>query len=298
MKPTESLSQDTTAVAASLAVMIEKEHTIYTCKGYLDPSDTIIITADDRMALVDWCYDFVDHCHISREVVASAMEMVDRFLSIPSQVTHLALHNRKVFQLLTIAALYSSIKVNETLAVGSTFFSEMSHSAYTAEEIENMELTLLIGLSWRCHAPTAHQVGLSILSLILPYVDIPEVTWGFLMDEMQYLTELAVRDYYLSTQRASTVALAAILKASNELDIQPLQDFMKAFSSILIDFGFEDIDRLIVGKEKLASLIVEDPTEIKEEAEEHNLIIESDNQCASLETRMSLSPMTTAITLR
>ena len=30
------------------------------------------------------------------------------------------------------------------------------------------------------------------------------------MDEMKYLAELAVRDYYFSTQRTSTIALAAI----------------------------------------------------------------------------------------
>ena len=79
-----------------------------------------------------------------------------------------------------------------------------------------MEGILLDGISWRCHAPTAHQVGLSILSLILPYVDIPEVTWGFIMDEMKYLTELAVQDYYFSTQRASTTALAAIFNVISD----------------------------------------------------------------------------------
>ena len=65
--------------------MIKKELTTYSCyDGYLNPSDPNMITADDRMKLVDWCYDIVDHCNFSRETVASAMEMVDRFLGMPS----------------------------------------------------------------------------------------------------------------------------------------------------------------------------------------------------------------------
>jgi hypothetical protein len=117
------------------------------------------------------------------------MEMVDRFLSMPSnsldvaRVSNEALRDQSKFQLLTIAALYSSIKVHERVALSSDLFAEICSRAYTAEEIEDMERILLSGLSWRCHSPTAHQIGLSILSLIMPYVDIPEVTWGFLIDE-------------------------------------------------------------------------------------------------------------------
>eukprot|EP00985_Skeletonema_marinoi_P020945 scaffold12598_cov141-Skeletonema_marinoi.AAC.5 len=219
MTPTENLSRNTEAVADSLAAMIKKELTTYSCyDGYLNPSDPNMITADDRKKLAGWCYGIVDHCKLSRETVASAMEMVDRFLGMPSnsadaaRVSDEALVDPSKFQLLTIAALYTSVKISEKVVISSDLFAEMCSHVYTVEEIEDMERTLLIGLSWRCHAPTAHQVGMSILSLLLPYVDIPEVTWGFLIDEMRYLTELAVRDYYFSTstQRTSTIALAAI----------------------------------------------------------------------------------------
>jgi hypothetical protein len=282
MKPIESL-RNAEDVADSLAAMIKKELTVYKCVGYLDPSDTSIITADDRMAIVDWCYYVVDHCQFSRQIVASAMEMVDRFLCIPSQVSHDALHNQKDFQILTVSSLCISIKMHETIPIGSNFFSKKSRGAYKAVEIDDMERTLLSGLSWRCHAPTAHQFGLSILSLLVPKVDLPEVTWGFLVDEMKYLTELAVRDYYFSTQRASTIALAAILIASDGLDFKPRQDFMKASSSIFVHFGFEDIDDLIECKNNLASLM-DDASEIvceREEAEDEGvtLILTSNNQC-------------------
>jgi hypothetical protein len=70
-----------------------------------------MITAADRMALVDWCYNIVDSCQCPRETVAMTMGMVDAFLSMPSSTADAArasdeaLHNQHKFQLLTIAAL-------------------------------------------------------------------------------------------------------------------------------------------------------------------------------------------------
>jgi hypothetical protein len=270
MKPTDNLARDTEAVADSLAAMIKRELTNY-CIGYLDPSDTTIITADDRKKLVDWCYDVVDHCQFSRQTVASAMEMVDRFLSMPSnsvdaaRVSDEAPRDQIKFQLLTIAALYSSIKVNEKVAISSDQFAEMCSRAYTVEEIEDMERILLIGLSWRCHAPTAHQVGLSILSLLLPYVDIPEVTWGFLMDEMKYLTELAVRDYYFSTQRTSTIALAAIFNVISDMSTKERQEQFGAFLRVIMGcFDFDDSKCIAAARARL-SLLTKPETVLQEE---------------------------------
>eukprot|EP00984_Skeletonema_dohrnii_P015376 scaffold6629_cov171-Skeletonema_dohrnii-CCMP3373.AAC.1 len=241
MKPTETenLSRNTEAVADSLAAMIKRELTTYSCyDGYLNHFDPNMITADDRKKLVDWCYDIADHCKLSRETVASAMEMTDRFLAMPSnsadaaRVSDEALIDQSKFQLLTIAALYTSIKINEKVAISSDLFAEMCSHVYTVEEIEDMERTLLIGLSWRCHAPTAHQVGMSIFSLLLPYVDIPEVTWGFLIDEMRYLTELAVRDYYFSTQRVSTIALAAVFNVISDTSTKERRELLGSFLSV------------------------------------------------------------------
>eukprot|EP00984_Skeletonema_dohrnii_P000008 scaffold2_cov94-Skeletonema_dohrnii-CCMP3373.AAC.2 len=258
MQPTESLSRDTVAMADTLAAMIKREQLTTSSwheDGYLNPSDPTMITADDRKKLVEWCYHFVDHCQLSRVTVASAMEMVDRFLSTKSTITSIsnsadagavgavsdeALRDHFKLQLLTITALYVAIKVNERIAVSSDLFAEMCSRAYTAEEIEDMERVLLSGLSWRCHAPTALEIGLSILSLILPYVDIPEETWGFLMDEMKYWTELAVLDYHFSTQRTSTIALAAIYNAIGGMRSKGLQERLRAFLSVIMEcFNFD-----------------------------------------------------------
>ncbi len=263
MNPTDNLSRHTEAVADSLsAAIIERELTSYSCyDGYLNHSDPTMINADDRKQVVDWCYGVVDHCQFSRETVASAMEMVDRFLSIPSnsddavRACDEALRNPIKFQLLTVAALYTSIKVHERVVLSSELCSEICSHIYTVEEIEAMERMLLSGLSWRCHAPTAHQVGLSILSLLLPYVDIPEVTWGFLMDEMKYLTELAVQDYFLSTQRASTTALAAILNVISDSSTKERRRVLGAYLGVITEcFDFEDSEQITAARRRLQLL--------------------------------------------
>jgi hypothetical protein len=268
MKPTESLSRNTEAVADSLAAMIKRELTTLPLsrEGYLDPSDPNMISADDRRKLVDWCYSVVDHCALSRETVASAMEMVDRFLSMPSnsvdatRVSDEALRDQSKFQLLTIAALYSSIKVHERIALSSDLFAEICSRAYTVEEIEDMERILLSGLSWRCHSPTAHQIGLLILSLLLPYVDIPEVTWGFLMDEMKYLTELAVRDYYFSTQRTSTIALAAIFNIISDTSTKERLEILGAFLRVITEcFEFDHPKHIAAARARLQCLVTVTP---------------------------------------
>jgi len=257
MKPSQTLFQDTVAAADSLAAMIEKEHTIYKrkCSGYLDPLEPAIVTADDRMAIVDWCYSVVDHCQFSREAVAVAMDMVDRYLSVPSETGDEALRDQHKFQLLSVTALYVAIKVNEAVAMSSDILAEITHGVYTVEEIEGMELTLLSGISWRCNAPNGSQVGLSILSVISSYTNCSEATWGFLMDEMKYLTELAVRDYYFSTQRASTIALATIFNALGNMRDKERQELLQASLCILECFDFDEPKVVLMVSKKLQQLL-------------------------------------------
>jgi hypothetical protein len=117
----------------------------------------------------------------------------------------------------------------------------------------------------QCHAPTAYQIGLSILSLILPYVDIPEVTWGVIMDEMKYLTELAVRDYYFSTQRTSTIALAATFNAISDTSTKECREVLGAFLSVIMEcFDFDHSSEIAAARARL-SLLAQPETVLQED---------------------------------
>lgn len=183
--------------------------------------------------------------------------MVDRFLSRPSCSAQAYLNDRKKFQLLVITALYTVIKFTEPDAFGSVDFAEMTRM-YSAQDIEDMELTLLCGLEWHITAPTSLQVAYHILSLILPCVELEESTWGFILDEVKYHTEFAVRDYYFSTKRTSTAALAAIFAALDQVD--DLQECQDTWTGLLLVAGkyFATPQELIAAKNRLASLVERD----------------------------------------
>jgi len=275
-----TLHQDVALSADSLSFMMEQECTTYSCRDYLngdddsrdDGSTTIIynrdhcknkITPADRMKIVDWCYDIVDQCQFERETVEIAMNIVDRFVSTnraspSSQVD--ALHDRAQYQLVTLTALYISIKLNERVSFGSKDFAAASRGTYSVEEIEDMEMNILHGLSWRLCPPTSLQVGNQILSLMLPQVEkttLEQGTWDLIRDEVAFQTENAVRDYYFTTQRPSTIATAAIINAIEQVNDQDYEYLMIALLGVLKDFAFDSYPVLLEARDQLNCLVNE-----------------------------------------
>ena len=265
-QPVDSLlSSDRDAAAESLSAMMQKEQTVYKSRDYLRPSladEDTIITADDRLKIVVWCYDVVDKCEFDRGVVALTMEMVDRFLSIPSSIAREALHDHKEYQLVAIAALYLAIKTNESVCLDSRFFATMSHGLYSVAEIEEMELNMLHGLSWHIYAPTTIKVAHDILSSMLPREDMQEEesTSAFVLNifnNVQYQAELAVTDYYFALQRPSTIAAAAIFNSVDQLFLkrQDRLALRHALLSVMLKHKFASIELILAAKRRLECLV-------------------------------------------
>jgi hypothetical protein len=248
------------SVTESLTVMMEKERSVYKCSDYLKGTLGLrgVIDKEDRTKMVEWCYSVVDICQLEREAVAMAMEMVDRFLSKKSSrsVAMDVLRDRIQFQLLTMTALYISIKISTKIALGSDLFSMISRDLYPIKEIEAMEMILLQELSWCISAPTCVQTAHHILTLMSTHVTFDETTWATILNEIEYQAEYAVRDYYFVTQRPSTVALAAILNATDRFDKKhESQDAVCTVLSILKSAKFESIDVILATRNKLHTLI-------------------------------------------
>ena len=78
---------------------------------YLCPSqstindDDALVDASDRTLIVDWMYSIVDGCRLDLALVATAMGLVDRFLSQPSRCAQAALRDRRRFRLVAITSL-------------------------------------------------------------------------------------------------------------------------------------------------------------------------------------------------
>jgi hypothetical protein len=225
----------------TLHTMMEKELT-YSCCDYLNNDDcdedihdeytaaiSYKVTLDDRAKIVDWCYGVVDCFQLDRDYVAMAWNMVDRFMSNPYQLPSSGfppyfshqeiLHDRIMYQLLVVSALYIVIKIHARVIFSADKLADVSQGIYSVEDIEAMERTILYCLSWRVCAPTAFQVGCVILELMMYQVQEANTTfvdggrWESIRQELAFQTENAVRDYQLTTQRPSTVAFMAILSA-------------------------------------------------------------------------------------
>ena len=71
---------------------------------------------------------------------------------------------------------------------------------------------------------------------------------------MKYLIELAVRDYYFSTQRASTVALAAIFNAISDTRSTEERKVLGAFLRVTMEcFDFDHPNQIAAARSKLQS---------------------------------------------
>ena len=260
------------AITDALSVMMKQERTTYACHDYLTAPKThqassntpkITITTSDRQRVIDWCYDIIDQCHLNRETMAVAMNLADRFMCTQTKRSNEILYHRGQYQLLIVTALYVAVKMNEPILFSSADFAAVTHDTYTATELEAMEQTLLTTLEWRCCVPTAQQIGMHILELLKLHLLASEIirpsssTWEFLEEELAFQTQTALRDYFFTTERSSTVAAISMLNAIeqvNDIEYEPLMRML--ISKVLKKFEFEEASTLLYSRHRLRSLVV------------------------------------------
>ena len=177
-----------------LYAMMEQEVTHF-CRDYLNDGEDCIsdndhedgsshkLKAEDREQIVDWCYSLIDLCQLARSNVAVAMSIADRFMSNPNQLLinqftpylfspQENMYDHTMFQLLAVSALYIAIKINEQVIFSVEKCAEATHGMYTVEDIEAMERAILECLSWKVSAPSALEVGYTMLELIVIVQDV------------------------------------------------------------------------------------------------------------------------------
>lgn len=242
IKQNSSLLQNPSTTADALSVMLQKEQHVYRCNDYLAPFRGMSqdsVTPEDRAALVDWCFAIVDACNLQRETVSIAVNLLDRFMSIPSPQSLIALQDRRQIQLLAITSLYIAIKINERVAFPSNMFVILSNDGYSLQEIEETEKIILCRLGWRINGPTVLQISMHILSLMNVEGLLDEDTCYSLLNEVQYQSEVAIRDHDISISRLSTVALTILFKSFNELEAHTRLVLFTELLPLLQEFDFE-----------------------------------------------------------
>lgn len=269
----------TISTTESLSLMMEQDCTTYACHDYLNlfNNDDRLnslniaekITPVDRMRVVGWSYDIVDQCQLSRENVAMAMNMVDRYMSLNDNPQDI-LYHRGQYQLLIITALYVSIKINESVTFPSSEFANVTHGMYSMKELEAMERRLLQGLNWRLCIPTPQKIGSQILELLQLELEpghdnaskeeqVTQGTFQFLKDELAFQTQNAVRGYYFTPHRASTIAAISILNAiEQQVNDADYEILMRSLIGVLKQFDFVEAHVLLEARHQLRCLIDEE----------------------------------------
>ena len=211
-------------IIATIQAMCQQEELGYACSDYLHqynhvepgPRKKIAVDRHVRAKLVDWCYSIVDFCKFNRETVAMSISYLDRFLL--SELGLVTLQEPTIYQLAAMTSLYTAIKIHEPEAMDPELVSNLSHGAYTIEQVEAMESAILQAIQWRVNTPTALAFVRHYLDL-LPNKILDKATKAAAYDLAINQTEFAVRDYKFVTEKASAVAYASLMNSLESLCI-------------------------------------------------------------------------------
>lgn len=181
-----------------------------------DPENTVI---DDecRTKLASWCIEVLNFCHMNLETAEIALSYLDRFIMTDNGSS--AAKDRSVYQLACVTSLYIAIKIHEPRAIDSRFVEKLSHGLYDAQQIEEMEVTILHALQWRMNPPTSLGFVRQFLAL-LPNELISEKTKNVAYQLSKEQTEQIITHSEFSTIPASTVAYCALINALEALGLR------------------------------------------------------------------------------
>jgi len=243
----------------------------YKCEDYFSkfendcPNPSTAVDETCRKLMAYWCYQVVDRCQFSRDTVAIAMNMLDRFLASPSG--HHVLKDRHVFQLTCMTCLYTAIKVHESEALmSSKTIESLSRGKHSEKDIETMEMDVLFAIRWKCHPPTALGFVQYLLEVHTPLSE-EERLQMYNMTKLQI--EWTIIHYkYSIHEKASTIALAALANVQ-ELQLNIDDSCYFGYLSVIIAKSDKRVDSL---RQKLKEeLQMEFPHQFAEMYEQHSV---------------------------
>jgi hypothetical protein len=203
------------------------------------PSPNGHVDLECRSKMYDWCAQIVDHCQFHRETAWITMNLLDRFMASTPMGTTI-LNDRGMYQLAAMTCLYTAIKIHEPIAVSAGSMANLSKGVYTQRQLEDMESTLLGAIQWRVYPVTplsyCHYMCellhpdrglLEQLSSVVgkggtknaPKQRLDDIARETLLELARMQTELAVKEYHLCLDDASTIAYAAIMNSIQCMDL-------------------------------------------------------------------------------
>lgn len=120
--------------------------------------------------------------------------------------------DRNQYQLASMTALYTAVKIHEHEAMDPALVSSLSRGVHTTEAVENMERRMLNAIRWHVNPPTAFSFAREMLKVVPTHL-LASPERENIMEMTQFQITLAISDYELSLHLASHIAFASLLNA-------------------------------------------------------------------------------------
>jgi len=197
------------------------------------------VDSDCREKIAAWCFEIATFCNFNPETVEITLSVLDRFMSTPEGVS--ARSDRSIYQLASMAALYTTVKVHEPAAMPPQFVCRLSNGAFTPEDITVAETVLLQALKWRVNPPTSSSF-IRLLVNLIPTDVLGEEERRIVCQLSQWLIDYAVRSYQFMTVPATTIAICAVNSSLESLGLEntAIVDISYNLSEALHIDGFSD----------------------------------------------------------
>jgi len=267
MKPEECVDR--------LITMRNIETKSYACTDYIKELNNDLLGSDlheNRNEISAWMYRLLDAHNIDRNLAYHSMNLLDRFYSnIISSRDKYDIDEfigSSMFELASLTALYLAMKLNtnQNQPVNIAKFELTCQGKFTAEDIGGMEMRMLTVLSWHVFPPTLSEYIENYVSLLnyfyckvhgLPIRSYQALQPLFIkiVEVSEYLTELAVLDYFFVTKKASIVAFASVLVTMEMYQQYETSEEYCAFFTVLETIGlFRTNQDVEICRERLQGL--------------------------------------------
>jgi len=191
------------------------------------PQSAIDVTC--RTSMMQWMKTAVNFIGFDLEVVEISMSYLDRFLDTPAGVD--AKNCRILYQLASMTALYTAVKITCNEALTPKLLEELSQGAYKAAQFEEMEAIMLAALSWRVNPCTGVSFVRETVALLPAHIFQTEAVKVAVVETARLQAEWAVEDYDLLTVKKSVIAFAAV---ANSLRCHKVRCNLKTFLQNLL----------------------------------------------------------------
>jgi hypothetical protein len=205
-------------VLERINTMRTREENTARCHDYF----TSTVDSNCRKLMVSWCFTVVDAFALSRETVGVAMSILDRYLSSGKGKSLDALKCTQAFQRSAITSLFMAIKIHEPTVLGIKLLVKLCRGVYTERDIIATESEILFALNWRVYASnTSPMEYVRHIVQLLP--EIANVADNILENAARR-NDVATSDVYFSTCRASSVGVACLAGALDDMSMLSQMD--------------------------------------------------------------------------